>query len=60
MGVSSTFHEGNRRFQVRFASRPIADKLASFSRAAFSEDDKSFMESAIYCCRATVDGQGRP
>lgn len=60
MGDSILFHEGNRRLQDQFDSRRIADKLESFTRTAFSDDDKSFIESAIYFFIATADAEGRP
>lgn len=60
MGDSLLFHEGNRRLQDQFESRRIADKLESFARRAFSDDDKSFIESALYFFLATADAQGRP
>ena len=60
MGDSIMYHDGNRRLQDQFDSRRIADKLASFTRTAFSDDDKSFIESAIYFFIATADADGRP
>ena len=60
MGDSILFHDGNRRLQDQFDSRRIADKLESFTRTAFSDDDKSFIESAIYFFIATADAAGRP
>lgn len=59
-GNSMLFHEGNRRLQDQFESRRIADKLESFTRTAFSDDDKSFIESALYFFIATADAEGRP
>ena len=60
MGDSILFHEGNRRLQDQFESRRIADKLESFARTAFSDDDKSFIEGALYFFLATADAEGRP
>jgi predicted pyridoxine 5'-phosphate oxidase superfamily flavin-nucleotide-binding protein len=60
MDDSIMYHDGNRRLQDEFDSRRIADKLASFTRTAFSDDDKSFIESAIYFFIATADAEGRP
>jgi predicted pyridoxine 5'-phosphate oxidase superfamily flavin-nucleotide-binding protein len=55
------YHEGNRRLQDEFDSRRIADRLEQkLTRAAFSADDKTFVESAIYFFLATADAQGRP
>ena len=61
MPDSIMYHEGNRRLQDQFDSRRIADRLeAKLARAAFSADDKAFIESAIYFFLATADDQGRP
>jgi uncharacterized protein len=54
------YHPGNRLLQSQFESQAIADRLAELGRTAFSEDDKSFIESAIYFFLATVDEEGRP
>ena len=55
------YHEGNRRLQDAFASRPIADRLEErLMRAAFTADDKVFIESAIYFFLASADAEGRP
>src|ERR1700738_948789 len=57
---SMLYHEGNRVFQDEFDSRRLADRLEKLSRAAFSDDDKSFVESCIYFFIATADASGRP
>jgi len=54
------YHEGNRRLQDEFSSRRISDRLQSFTRTAFTADDKAFVESAIYFFIATADAEGRP
>jgi uncharacterized protein len=54
------YHSGHRRLQDEFDSRRISDRLASFKRAAFTADDKAFIESAIYFFIATADAEGRP
>jgi uncharacterized protein len=54
------YHTGNRRLQDEFDSRPISDRLESFTRAAFTPDDRAYIESAIYFFIATADAQGRP
>src|SRR6185503_12643777 len=46
--------------QDEFDSRRISDRLASFTRAAFTADDKAFIESTIYFFIATADAEGRP
>jgi predicted pyridoxine 5'-phosphate oxidase superfamily flavin-nucleotide-binding protein len=61
MADSILYNEGNRRLQDAFDSRRIADRLeAKLARTAFSDDDKAFIESAIYFFLATADAQGRP
>jgi hypothetical protein len=60
MSESDFFHAGSRGLQDAFESRRISDRLAGFNRAAFSADDKSFIEGAIYFFLATADAQGRP
>ena len=54
------YHEGNRSLQDRFESRRIADRLAKLARTAFTDEDKAFIENAIYFFLATVDAEGRP
>jgi predicted pyridoxine 5'-phosphate oxidase superfamily flavin-nucleotide-binding protein len=54
------YHEGSRRLQDQFSSRRVSDRLHSFTRAAFTADDKAFVESAIYFFIATADADGRP
>ena len=47
--TSMLYHEGNRVFQDEFDSRRLADRLEEkLSRTAFSDDDKTFIESCIY------------
>jgi uncharacterized protein len=58
--MSILFHDGNRQLQEQFDSRRISDRLESLSRTAFSDDDRSFIESAIYFFLATADAEGRP
>jgi hypothetical protein len=60
MTDSTMYHEGNRRLQDAFDSRRISDRLAGFTRTAFTADDQAFIESAIYFFIATADAQGRP
>ncbi|TMJ02209.1 MAG: pyridoxamine 5'-phosphate oxidase family protein [Alphaproteobacteria bacterium] len=55
------YHEGNRRLQDQFDSRPIADRLEEkLTRTVFTADDKTFIESAIYFFMSTADAEGRP
>jgi uncharacterized protein len=54
------FHSGNRQLQDQFDSRRISDRLESFTRSAFTADDRAFIEAAIYFFVATADAEGRP
>jgi uncharacterized protein len=58
--TSMHYHQGNRAFQDEFGSRRLADRLAERSRSAFSDDDKSFVESCSYFFIATADASGHP
>lgn len=61
MSGSAFYHEGNRRLQDRFGSRPLADRLEQrLMRTAFTEDDKAFIESLPYFFLATADASGQP
>jgi uncharacterized protein len=58
---SILFHDGNRALQDEFGSRALADRLEQrLMRTAFTDDDRSFIESAIYFFLATADTNGRP
>ena len=61
MTESLFYHDGNRRLQDTFQSRPIADRLeAKLARKEFSAQDRAVIEAAIYFFLATADGHGRP
>jgi len=61
MTSSILYHEGNRGLQDQFESRRIADRLEEkLTRTAFSEDDRQFIEGAVYFFMATADTDGRP
>ena len=60
MTDSTMYHEGNRRLQDQFDSRPISDRLESFARKEFTADDRAFIERMPYFFLATADAQGRP
>jgi predicted pyridoxine 5'-phosphate oxidase superfamily flavin-nucleotide-binding protein len=61
MSDSILYHEGNRKLQDQFDSRRISDRLEQkLARTAFSDDDKAFIEGAIYFFLASADAQGRP
>jgi predicted pyridoxine 5'-phosphate oxidase superfamily flavin-nucleotide-binding protein len=58
---SGFFHDGSRALQDAFHSRAIADRLDErFTRTAFSESDRDFVETSIYFFLATADAAGRP
>jgi predicted pyridoxine 5'-phosphate oxidase superfamily flavin-nucleotide-binding protein len=55
------YHDGNRSLQDAFDSRRISDRLEEkLMRVAFTADDTTFIESAIYFFLATADAEGRP
>ncbi len=61
MTDSIMYHDGNRRLQDQFDSRRISDRLEQkLTRTAFTDDDKTFIESALYFFLATADAAGRP
>ena len=61
MDASELYHDGNRRLQDQFGSRPIADRLESVTtRRAFAEGDVDFIEGAAFFFLATADAAGRP
>ena len=60
MADSRLYHSGSRALQDEFDSRGLADALEGMARTAFSDDDKSFIEAAIYFFLATADAEGRP
>lgn len=56
-----TYHAGMRALHDRFDTRRLADRLDErLGRAAFSEQDKAFIESRPLFFLATADAQGRP
>lgn len=58
--MTTMFHDGNRKLQDQFESRRIADRLETFTRTEFTDDDVSFVESLPCFFLATADGEGRP
>src|ERR1700709_353706 len=58
--TSLGYHDGNRAFQDEFGSRRLADRLEERSRSAFTDDDKSYIESSIYFFIAPADASGHP
>ncbi len=58
---SLMFHEGNRRLQDQFDSRRISDRLEEkLTRQAFTDQDRAFIEQAMFFFLATADAEGRP
>src|SRR5207253_10937817 len=61
MPESIMYHDGNRRLQDEFDSRRISDRLEEkLTRTAFTADDRTFIESAIYFFMSTADAHGHP
>ena len=61
MAESIMYHQGNRLLQDQFDSRRISDRLEEkLTRSVFTDDDKAFIEGAVYFFLATADAQGRP
>lgn len=59
--TSLLYHDGNRALQDEFGSRALADRLEQkLTRTAFTDDDKTYIESCLYFFLATADAQGRP
>jgi uncharacterized protein len=55
------YHEGMRRLQDRFDTRRLADRLEEkLGRAAFTDEDRAFIESRRLFFLATADAEGRP
>jgi predicted pyridoxine 5'-phosphate oxidase superfamily flavin-nucleotide-binding protein len=56
------YHDGSRRFQDRFDTRRLADRLEEryLSDARISADDKAFIERMDMFFLATADAEGRP
>jgi predicted pyridoxine 5'-phosphate oxidase superfamily flavin-nucleotide-binding protein len=59
--TSVLYHDGNRALQDAFESRRIADRLEEkLARATFTDENRRFIEGAIYFFIATADAAGRP
>ncbi|PWT73538.1 MAG: pyridoxamine 5'-phosphate oxidase [Proteobacteria bacterium] len=55
------YHDGSRELQDRFATRKLADRLVEvLARSAFTDDDRSFIETRPLFFLATADKEGRP
>ncbi len=61
MDDTPMYHDGSRRLQDRFGTRKLADRLVDvLARDAFSDDDRTFIESRPLFFLATADADGRP
>jgi len=59
--MSEFFHEGSRKLQDRFETRPMADRLVeAIVSDQISPEDKAFIEEQNMFFFATVDEEGRP
>jgi len=59
--ADSNYHDGMRALQDRFDTRRLADRLDErLGRAAFTEQDKLFIETRPLFFLATADAQGWP
>jgi predicted pyridoxine 5'-phosphate oxidase superfamily flavin-nucleotide-binding protein len=56
----SLYHEHSRRLQELFDARRLADRLDSFVRTAFSDEDRAFIASRAMFFLATADAEGHP
>ena len=55
------YHVGMRTLQDRYDTRRLADRLDErLGRAAFTEQDRAFIESRALFFLATADAEGRP
>lgn len=54
------FHEGQRRWQDRFDTRRLADRLDSASAEVIGEAHRAFIEARDMFFLATVDAEGQP
>ena len=61
MTGTGMYHEGMRSLQDVRETRPLADRLQQVtSRAAFTAEDRAFIESRSMVFVATADAQGQP
>jgi predicted pyridoxine 5'-phosphate oxidase superfamily flavin-nucleotide-binding protein len=60
MPASVMFHDGNRRLQDQFDSRRISDRLEEkLTRHKFTDQDRAFIEKAMFFFLATADAEGK-
>ena len=61
MNTPSAYHEGMRNLQDLRETRALADRLEKVTmRAAFTEEDKAFIQRCRMFFLATADAQGQP
>ena len=60
MADDMMYHEGMRELQDLRETRPIADRLASYARTAFSAEDRAFIERSAMFFLSTADASGQP
>jgi predicted pyridoxine 5'-phosphate oxidase superfamily flavin-nucleotide-binding protein len=61
MNTPPTYHEGMRALQDMRQTRALADRLEKVTmRAAFTEEDKAFIQRCRMFFIATADAQGQP
>ena len=61
MNENPAYHEGMRRLQDRFGTRPLADRLHErLGHSVFSDQDRAFIASRTMFFLATADATGRP
>jgi uncharacterized protein len=60
--MGETYHEGHRRFQDRFDTRRLADRIDErfVQRRTIDDGDRAFIERADMFFLATADAEGRP
>src|SRR5918912_3158102 len=59
--MSQTYHDGNRRFQDRFDTRRLADRIEErLVDDVIDEDDRAFIGRMDMFFLATADAEGRP
>ena len=59
--MGDLYHDGNRRLQDRFDTRRLADRIEErLLRAAFTAEDRAFIEARDMFFLATADEHGMP
>jgi uncharacterized protein len=59
--VRGFYHDGSRRLQDRFETRPLADRIFErVVRPQLKDEDRAFVEGCAMFFLATADAEGRP